>query len=110
MKSRKLMEMSIGVDVVIKGNLSSRFYPTSRSLIDGNGRIFCPYFYESSSVLCRLMAEMRRVSGESLAVIRSALHLSCDSFLASTVGKDLSVEGGGIGLILIKISLDDNVF
>ena len=62
------------------------------------------------------MAEMRRVSRESSAHIRSALHLSCDSkenscpFLASTVGKDLSMEGGGIGLILIKISIDDNVF
>ena len=96
-KRHKLMEMSIGVDIVIKGNLSSCFYPTSRPLIDGNGRRFCPCFLESSSDLCRLMAEMRRVAGDSSADIRSALHLSCDSkensclFLASTVGKDLSL-------------------
>ena len=67
-KSRKLMKMSIGFDVVIKGKLSSRFYPTSRSLIVGNGQRFCLYFHESSTVLCRLMAEMR-ISGKSSASI-----------------------------------------
>ena len=85
-------------------------------MIGGNGRRFCPCFHKSSSVLCQLMTEMRRVFGESSVDIRTALHLPCDNkesscpFLASTEGKDLFMEGGGIGLILIKISLNDNVF